>query len=748
MAMMGTFALIAGLSCLVCAPLTSAPLLPAGEKLTGAGESGTGAFGSSVALSADGQTALVGAPNDDNGAGAAWIFTRSGSTWTQQGEKLLGAGESGYDEFGASVALSADGSTAVIGGWLDNGDRGAVWIFTRSGSTWTQQGEKLTAPEEGESGYFGISVAVSADGSTILVGGGGPSFEVGAAWVFTRSGASWGLQAELTGSNEVGQGEFGDSVALSGNGDTALIGGPHDDYLPGAVWTFTRSGSDWHQLGEKLTVGGESESIQFGESVALSADGATALIGAPARNEAWLFGRSGSGWVEQEKLSGPGNSKFGERVTLSANGDSALVGANFDREFAGAAWAFTRSGSTWLQSSEELTSGERVELSPIDFGAGVALSEDGDDALVGGFGSDFELGAVWAFARPHPLVLTGAASAITQNAATLNATVNPEGVAVEDCELEYGTTTTYGSSIPCLQIQGSGNSPVEVSAGITGLVANTIYHFRLTATNEVGTVQGEDRTFRTLPQSPTVLTGAALQVTQSAAMLNATVDPNGGAVEGCLFEYGRTSSYGSSAPCAAEAGAGEDPVAVSTAMTDLDASTDYHFRIVARNPGGIGYGEDHEFTTATPPSPSTPPQTQSPPSTPRIESTMTWRFGSFPSYTVVLALAVHAVPAGSHLEVLCHGRGCPFGDHAVALRPSPSSHCRHKCTTHSGTDVPTVITGLFKGRRLSPGAGITVKITRPKWIGKSFAFAIRRHREPLSRIVCLAPGTNEPDADC
>ena len=135
--------------------------------------------------------------------GAAWVFTRSGSTWTQQGEKLTGSGESGNGEFGDSVALSSEGNTALIGGRGDNGDLGAAWVFTRSGSSWTQQGEKLTGGGESGKGEFGVSVALSSDGNTALIGGSGDNSDHGAAWVFTRSGSTWTQQGEkLTGGGE------------------------------------------------------------------------------------------------------------------------------------------------------------------------------------------------------------------------------------------------------------------------------------------------------------------------------------------------------------------------------------------------------------------------------------------------------------------------------------------------------------------------------------------------------------------
>ena len=123
--------------------LASAPFLQQGGKLTGGGETGDARFGSSVALSADGSTALVGGRRDSSDKGAAWVFTRSGATWTQQADKLTGSAANSGTQFGFSVALAANGSTALVGGRDDDGSNGAAWVFTRSGSAWSQQVGKL-----------------------------------------------------------------------------------------------------------------------------------------------------------------------------------------------------------------------------------------------------------------------------------------------------------------------------------------------------------------------------------------------------------------------------------------------------------------------------------------------------------------------------------------------------------------------------------------------------------------------------
>ncbi len=377
-------------------PLRIDPFIHQGEKLNGSGLSGPyGYIGQSVALSADGNTALVGAPADGTDTeyrGSAFVFTRSGSIWTQQGEKLTGSGEVGGAWFGESVALSADGNTALIGGPIDNGAVGAAWVFTRSGSTWTQQGEKLTGAGEVGEGYFGKNVALSADGSTALIGGYNDNEHRGAAWAFTRSGSTWTQQGEkLTGGGQLGF--FGWGVALSGEGNTALIGEWGLEGGVGAAWVFTRSGSTWSKQGGPLTAGAGSGESWFGYSTALSGEGNTALIGAPHADDSagagWVFTRSGSKWSEQgEPLTGSEevNDEFGGELgysaALSADGDTALLGGRVDSFFHGAAWAFTRSGSTWSQDGGKLT-GSAETANREEFGWSVALSSTGDTALVG-----------------------------------------------------------------------------------------------------------------------------------------------------------------------------------------------------------------------------------------------------------------------------------------------------------------------------------------------------------------------------
>jgi DNA-binding beta-propeller fold protein YncE len=304
-------------------------------------------------------TAVIGAPDDKPteeggpGVGAVWVFTRSGTTWTQQGPKLTGGEEEEAAQFGGSVSIaSKEGNTVLIGGPLESADVGAAWVFTRSGTTWSQQGPKLTGGGEGGDGEFGFSVALSAEGSTALIGGPADSLGSGAAWVFTRSGTTWTQQGEpLTGGEETGSGEFGGSVSVSSEGSTALIGGESDNAGVGAAWVFTRnSKSEWSQQGSKLTAtaGEEIGESEFGASVALSSEGGTALIGGLVDNvgagAAWVFQRSGTTWTQQgKKLTGSeeaGEGLFGASVALSSKGTTALIGGVGDNFPIGAAWVF------------------------------------------------------------------------------------------------------------------------------------------------------------------------------------------------------------------------------------------------------------------------------------------------------------------------------------------------------------------------------------------------------------------------
>jgi len=244
-------------------------------------------FGSSVSLSVD--TALIGARGDDQGGstygGSAYVFVRNGSTWTQQA-KLLAGDTTDYDWFGYTVAL--EGDTAVVAApWNDNPVTwaGSVYVFVRSGGSWTQQA-KLIASDAGHDNVFGFSLALSGD--RLLVGApyhDGPGLMwSGAVYEFGRSGTAWSQAAKMTAIDAADEYCFGDSVAL--DGDLALIGagGPGYYYydLAGCAYSYEREGRDW-VLRQKLEETSVQDGEHYGHSVALSGD--LGVIGTPSSHD-------------------------------------------------------------------------------------------------------------------------------------------------------------------------------------------------------------------------------------------------------------------------------------------------------------------------------------------------------------------------------------------------------------------------------------------------------------------------------
>jgi len=378
-----------------------------GNKLVGTHAVGDAAQGWSVALSADGATAIVGAPYDNTDAGAAWVFTRTGEVWTQQGGKLVGT-VGIFAEEGFSVALSADGNTAIVGAPDAGHAAGAASVFIRSAGVWSQQGPVLVGTGAVGSALQGWSVALSADGNTAIVSGEADNSNIGAAWVYTRSKGVWTQQGgKLVGAGAVGTAQQGWSVALSADGDTAILGGMQDKNFTGAAWVFTRAAGVWTQQGGKLVgTGAVGREVEQGWSVALSTDGDTAIVGGIGDNSdvgaAWVFTRSNGVWTQQgAKLVGAGwvgpVVYQGESVSLSSDGDTAMVGASADNLGVGAAWVFTRNGVAWTQQVGKLIGAGAV--GNAQQGHSVSLAGDGDTTILGGL-FDNNAGAAWVFVQP------------------------------------------------------------------------------------------------------------------------------------------------------------------------------------------------------------------------------------------------------------------------------------------------------------------------------------------------------------
>ena len=392
-----------------------------GPKLTPTEAAAVTNAGNSVSISGDGNIAIVGGSLSAGRAAAAWIYTRTSGTWTQAGAALSGSAQVGTAGLVATVAMSADGNTAVIGSSGDNGSNGAIWLFTRSGGFWAQQGAKLTP--EGGVGVLGVgqSVAISADGNTAVVGGPGDTSGAGAVWVFTRTAGVWTQQGlKLTGSGAVGAAQLGKSVAVSADGNTLIGGGQNDNNSAGAAWIFTRSNGVWTQQGSKLAGTGAVGAAYQGSAVAISGDGNTVLSGGyfdnTAVGAAWVFTRSGSSWTQQgSKLVGTGAAGLayqGYSVALSADGNTALSGGEADNNSTGAVWAFTRSAGVWTQLGSKFAGTGAVGNAVQGFST--AISADSNTAITGGFSDNNSTGAAWIFSQPVLYVAASHRGSFTQ----------------------------------------------------------------------------------------------------------------------------------------------------------------------------------------------------------------------------------------------------------------------------------------------------------------------------------------------
>jgi hypothetical protein len=377
-----------------------------GPKLVGIGAVGSPVYqGQSVAISSDGNTAIEGGYFDNNNVGAVWVFTRSSGVWNQKDQKLVGSGAAGICNQGISVAISSDGSTAVVGGPVDNINTGAAWVFTRNNGVWSQQGSKIVGTGAVGSAFQGQSVAISSDGNTAIVGGYQDNGGKGAAWIFTRSDTVWTQQdTKLVGTGFIGSAYEGSSVAISSDGNTAVVGGNYDNNSIGAVWVFTRTNGIWTQQGLKLVgTGVVGKFGSQGSSVSISSDGNTIIEGGPGDGvsnlgAAWIFTRSSGVWTQQGSslvaTGSVGSSYQGQSVAISSDGNIAIIGAHYNNSDGGGISAFTRSGGVWTQQGQEILGSGSVGASAQ--GRSVAISSEGT-ALIGGPNDNNLAGAVWVF---------------------------------------------------------------------------------------------------------------------------------------------------------------------------------------------------------------------------------------------------------------------------------------------------------------------------------------------------------------
>jgi hypothetical protein len=407
-------------------------------------------FGLAVSVSAGGEYLLIGAPQDDEtaiDAGAAHVYRRLGMAWLSQATLRAQDGASG-DQFGRSVSIAADGLTALIGAWREGdtgfSQRGAAYIFTRNGSDWTQSA-KMVASDAQATDQFGVSVSLDAAGETAVIGAwqddhSGLS-DVGAAYVFDRRGAVWSQVTKLTApAADAGSFDnFGLAVAAAGEGGFLVIGAPFDDHAPpgpmnaGSAFVYRLDPGGW-VLESRLSAMDAASNDWLGGAVAISASGFVVLAGARLDDHpggtnagsAYAFKRFEGFWSQHYRLRAPdaaADDEFGADVALSAAGDRALIGAYRDDdagESSGAAYLHRDAGISWPMDAKLITD---APMAGDEFGRAVAIAPDAAHALVG----------AWVDADAGPDA--GAAAVFAINGPDCN-----DNAVIDACDIRAGTS--------------------------------------------------------------------------------------------------------------------------------------------------------------------------------------------------------------------------------------------------------------------------------------------------------------------
>ncbi len=376
-----------------CTPSFRTVTLTVKNKLNANNGAANDHFGISVGIS--GERAIVGARGDDDRgrqAGAAYTFKRTDKGWEAESKLVAGDGRTN-DHFGISVGIS--GERVIVGarGEIERGRQsGAAYIFKHTPIGWMQE-TKLVARAGRTNNHFGASVSIS--GERAIVGAPGDSEEgipSGAAYVFRYNGVRWEPEARLVARDGRARDEFGASVSISG--ERAIVGAPGDDdrgKQSGSAYVFKYTGTDWVQEVRLVARDGRANDI-FGHSVSL--DETLAIVGAHGdghrgkrSGSATIFKRTGRGWAREKKLvalDGGATDSFG--ISVSISGSRAFVGAHGNGHKgtrSGAAYLFKRSGKGWVQEAR-LVAGDAAKHD--NFGRAIAI--DGDRFIAGAHGDD------------------------------------------------------------------------------------------------------------------------------------------------------------------------------------------------------------------------------------------------------------------------------------------------------------------------------------------------------------------------
>lgn len=461
-------------------------------------------FGYATSMSSDGMLAVVTAPDYTYDglatAGAAYVFSfdSSDSTWTPIAQ-LIPTDLSQYELLGSSAAMSPDGSTIVVGamynppGGQPYTQTGEAYVFTEPSGGWSgniSQTSELSASDVSDAGYFGSSVAISADGSTVVVGAKYQGDLTGEAYVYTQPAGGWASAptmtegARLFASDATSYNFFGTSVAVSSDGSEVVVGAPgagSGETQPGAAYIFDVPGSGWSGAGDlyqndELAASDGMADNAFGASVSLTNDGTMLLVGSPTQSvsgnasagAAYVFNLSDGSWVQTFELDAADGAPYDEAgfsVAMAGDGTALLVGS--PNHIAG---GYSQAGASYIYSNnDDGTWSLANELFPtssstgLNFGWSVFLVDNSDTAAVG----------APDLSAPQSGNDDSAGSALFKGDAAASEVLSRDQAAVQaspETQTTGGTAFSYGlASVPTITSLSTNDAGVGAQVTINGL---------------------------------------------------------------------------------------------------------------------------------------------------------------------------------------------------------------------------------------------------------------------------------------
>jgi FG-GAP repeat len=643
-----------------------------------------GGMPSSLSISSDGSAVVVGAPDTEVGAnaeqGVAYVFQRPPGGWSGAlgpSATLKISGGSNGDRFGSSVAISPDGTTVVIGvpqeGSGDTGD-GQVDVYIR-GSSWASSSTPSAVLTDSSLSGAELGSAVGIGGTTIAATAPNANATTGQTDVFVRPGSSWQStstpSAELEPDGSTSDDNFGHDLAISSSGNLIAVGAPNRGQNQGAVYVYQLSAPAWQgHVSQSATLLGPTGTAS-GAGGALAISGTTVLAGASFAtidNQA----TAGAGYVYAESATGWQNTSTPD-ATLSASDPAMGSGA-------GSSVAMSN-GIAVLGAPTTTVNGADLQGALYVFGSQpvttIALSPASPNGLAGWY--------------TMPVTVSVSAS-------------DPfSSVTATNCVLDPASAPSTFTTIPV------GCSYTGAGAAVSTDGTHTLYAASENATGTAEPPRGVTVKIDRTPPSLVCAGYPSFQLGSSGGLVSASVtDGDSGPAAQTVSARASTASFGKKS--------------VTLQGADIAGNT---------------------ATKTCPYSVTAPGLNPSP--------TMKWVFVPAKSFTTIKAMSIAGVPAAASVKVLCSGKGCPFSSRSV--KPAARQQCTGKgkhrtCKAAKTKPYDLSLGGLFHGRHLGAGAKVTVEISQPGRIGKAYVFTFRASRQPTSVTACLAPGSTSPGSGC